>query len=64
MKATTRAKAIFSEATTVGGSSAITISDKRYLVDSQGRSFAQPTRLRLPSLRLRLQSIEIYVPRY
>ena len=36
--------------TTVGGSSASAISYKRYLVDSQGRSFAQPTRLRLPSL--------------
>ena len=38
--------------TTVGGSSASAISYKRYLVDSQGRSFAQPTRLRLPSLPL------------
>ena len=38
-------------ATTVGSSSASAISYKRYLVDSQGRSFAQPTRLRLPSLR-------------
>ena len=37
-------------ATTVGGSSGSAISYKRYLVDSQGRSFAQPTRLRLPSL--------------
>ena len=36
--------------TTVGGSSASAISYKRYLVDSQGRSFAPPTRLRLPSL--------------
>ena len=35
--------------TAVGGSSASAISYKRYLVDSQGRSFAQPTRLRLPS---------------
>ena len=41
------------ELTTVGGSSASAISYKRYLVDSQGRSFAQPTRLRLPSLRRR-----------
>ena len=38
-------------ATTVGGSSASAISYNRYLVDSQGRSFSQPTRLRLPSLR-------------
>ena len=36
--------------TTVGSSSTSAISYKRYLVDLQGRSFAQPTRLRLPSL--------------
>ena len=39
--------------TTVGSSSTSAISYKRYLVDLQGRSFAQPTRLRLPSLTRR-----------
>ena len=36
--------------TTVGGSSASAIRIRGTCVDSQGRSFAQPTRLRLPSL--------------
>ena len=46
-------------ATTVGGSNASAISYKRQLVDSQGRSFALPTRLRLPSLLIRRPSHEI-----
>ena len=46
--------------TTVGGSSASAISYKRYLVDSQGRSFAQPTRLRLPSLHVHKEGFRDY----
>jgi len=43
-------------ATTVGGSGASAISYERYLVDLQGRSFAQPTRYRRRSALNRLMT--------